>query len=301
MSIQNITFIVMAFALLALLSFGGYWMATSTQDEAQVDKGSSADRLEAILDRLDQSDARMKRMERSLAAEREIGVRPAGVKREEVEAIVAAALRGLADSATGRELTAATTAESEPAFDLEDTLRKLAKPGMSDEESMALWAMIGKSGQADAVMAYLEKKAKDEANSAEAQYAVGAAYIAQLRSGNLSQQEMGALGTKADAAFDRTLALDEEHWEARYQKAVSLSFWPPILGRQGEARRNFEVLIEQQARRQSEPGHASTHLLLGNLLQQMGKSEEARAAWRIGAELFPQNQALASRLLNSGN
>ena len=108
--------------------------------------------------------------------------------------------------------------------------------------------------------------------------------------------EAGLWAMKADQAFDDILALDEQHWDARFTKAVALSFWPPIFGKQSEAIRQFEVLREQQRHQTPSAGHGQTYLLLGNLYQQMGQTEKALQVWQEGAGIFPDMAELQAQI-----
>jgi len=111
--------------------------------------------------------------------------------------------------------------------------------------------------------------------------------------------EAGIWATKADKAFDAALAVDDHCWDARFSKAVSLSFWPPVFGKQGEAIKNFEVLTEQQASQPSDPKFAQTWLLLGNMYQQTGRMDQALATWQKGLALFPGNEALQAQIASA--
>ena len=87
--------------------------------------------------------------------------------------------------------------------------------------------------------------------------------------------------------------------DARFSKAISLSFWPPVFGKQTEAINNFEILAAQQAQQPQEPKFAQTWLLLGNVYQQIGKSEQALAAWQKGLSIFPDNAQLLQQIANA--
>jgi hypothetical protein len=80
---------------------------------------------------------------------------------------------------------------------------------------------------------------------------------------------------------------------------------PTARGRRGRlrktrlarrARRAFEILARQQSGTRAEPRHAETHLLLGNLYQQLGQADKALAAWQLGASLFPSHEGLHKQL-----
>ncbi|MHC4838807.1 MAG: hypothetical protein ACYTF3_11570 [Planctomycetota bacterium] len=101
---------------------------------------------------------------------------------------------------------------------------------------------------------------------------------------------------KSDGAYDKALAIDPQNWDARFSKAVSYSFWPPVFGKQAEAIGHFETLIEQQGSRPKEDRFVQTYQFLGNLYAQTGKQAEAEAAWRAGLEQFPDNSGLKQSL-----
>jgi tetratricopeptide (TPR) repeat protein len=103
---------------------------------------------------------------------------------------------------------------------------------------------------------------------------------------------------KADGAFDQALELDPRHWDARFSKAISLAFWPPIFGKQAGAVKNFETLMLQQeeAGGASQPQYAQTYQFLGNLYMQQGNSQKAREIWSRGLRFFPNDATLKESL-----
>ena len=68
------------------------------------------------------------------------------------------------------------------------------------------------------------------------------------------------------------------------------------MGKQRSAIAEFETLVAQQSGAAAHPGHAQTHLLLGNMYQQIGETDKAIAAWSLGAQLFPDDPQLAGQL-----
>ena len=101
---------------------------------------------------------------------------------------------------------------------------------------------------------------------------------------------------RAEKQWGDVLEQEPEHWEARYSRAIGQTFWPAFMGKQAEAIKNFETLIEQQERRTAQPGYASTYLLLGNVYSQQGKTEKAKEVWKRGLKQFPNNGDLKSKL-----
>ena len=141
------------------------------------------------------------------------------------------------------------------------------------------------------VLAELEALAKADPQNVDAKMALANGYMAYLQ----MDQSKWQLSMKADAAFDRVLAIDERHWEARFTKAVSYTFWPEFLGKRKEAVSHFETLVAQQESMPVEAHHAQTYLYLGNLLEAKDP-EQARAMWRRGSQRHPEDQALRERL-----
>jgi tetratricopeptide (TPR) repeat protein len=163
------------------------------------------------------------------------------------------------------------------------------------EHLLTLWAEIRDTGLLDDVVAECERRVAADSKKAYLKTDLGQAYLqkAFVFGGT---PEAFAWAMKADVAFDGALELDPRHWNARFLKATSLSYWPPSFGKQAEAVRQFEILIEQQSRQPSEPRFAQTHARLGDLYQQLGQAEKAKAAWHSGLVLFPDDTALKNRL-----
>src|SRR5690606_34168536 len=111
-----------------------------------------------------------------------------------------------------------------------------------------------------------------------------------------NQAETATLGMSADAAYTAALELDPTHWRARFAKAVGYTFWPHFLGKKTEAIRHFEILIEQQEAGAPQEGYQETYLFLGNLYDQRGEGEKARAVWERGLRLHPGSAGLKERL-----
>lgn len=168
--------------------------------------------------------------------------------------------------------------------------------GLEWEEAQALWKEVASAGKLDELVTLLEERAKARGNDPEAQTQLGLAYLQKtFRAGG--GPEAGVWASKADHAFDAALAVDETHWEARFQKAVSLSFWPPMLGKQPDAVKQFEKLVAQQeASGSKQKGYAATYLFLGNMHLQMGAKDKALAAWNQGLAQFPDNADLLKKI-----
>lgn len=194
------------------------------------------------------------------------------------------------------DLSGASSGAAEAApFDAKAAFAKLTGDDLTRAEKEALWVELRKAGKLDEVIAEYEALAASDPKNPEAQVALGQAYLQKIFEVG-SGPEAGVWATKADKAFDSALALDDANWEARFSKATSLSFWPPIFGKQAEAIRHFEILAAQQSHMTKDPQFVQTHLWLGNLYQQSGQMEKAVAAWQQGLLLFPDNAELKAKL-----
>lgn len=195
---------------------------------------------------------------------------------------------------------AAPAAPEKRFADAKSAVLELVAAGGFDEQQ-ALWKEIREAGLLDEVVAEYEARAESDPKNPELKVDLGQAYLQKIFEAGQGP-EAGKWAMKADKAFDGALALDANHWEARFTKATSLSFWPPLFGKQGEAIHHFEILVEQQAGQASQPQFVQTHLALGNLYQQSGQLEKAKAAWQQGLALFPGDAELAKKLeMASGN
>jgi tetratricopeptide (TPR) repeat protein len=178
--------------------------------------------------------------------------------------------------------------------ELDRLLGALLEPSGPSGRKQETWDEIAKLGLMDAAIAHLELRAEENPASAGARLDLGNAYLQKLNTAGELEKARWAI--KADGAFDAALAIDPGHWQARFTKAVSLSFWPPITGKREECIRQFETLISQQESAPARPEHAQSYLYLGNLYDIQGKSEKALEVWRRGSSLFPENRDLTSRL-----
>lgn len=165
---------------------------------------------------------------------------------------------------------------------------------LDEEGRQEIWNRIRESGQLDDVIALLEERAEKFSDDPDAQVDVASGYIQKIFEVG-EGPEAGLWAGKADKAYDRALALDDRHWDARFNKAISLSFWPPIFGKQREAISHFETLISQQENGAPEDRHAQSYLLLGNLYAQSGDTEKAEATWKQGLGLFPGDESLTAK------
>lgn len=213
--------------------------------------------------------------------------------------VVAAAVERYLAERAGDAVAAEESAQPEPvdgdARRVEDALAQLLSDDLDDGQKQELWSAMSKAGLSDELVAAFEARVERDPNDPDLRVELGAAYLQKIfEVGNGPAAGLWAM--KADAAFDAALELEPEHWDARFTKAVSLSFWPPALGKQNAAIEQFQVLLEQQKGQPKEPRFAQTYLFLGNMYQQTGQAEKALATWQEGLALYPADAELASQV-----
>lgn len=209
----------------------------------------------------------------------------------------------LIDAAVARHLAAgggaggladaAARGPSSGSFAADDVFADLRQGDRSWEALQEIWSGMSSEEQ-DAVLAQYEALAKANPLDANTQNELGEAYVHRLM--NADMAGMMEFGPKAERQFDRALELDDHHWSARFNKAMSLSNQPAFLGRRPEAIQHFTTLMEQQEGAAPESRHQQTYLFLGNLYAQSDKGDEARDVWQRGLERFPDSGMLRQRL-----
>jgi tetratricopeptide (TPR) repeat protein len=190
---------------------------------------------------------------------------------------------------------AAPEATSPAAKEIKQLVDTLVSRQVSFAQKQAAWKQLKDSGQLDQAISELEQRAAGDPKIAEYPAALGQAYL-QKASTIQDIPDQGILAMKADKSFDAALSLDPSNWEARFTKAVAMSYWPPQLNKGQEVIDHFTQLIEQQEAKAPQPQFAATYLMLGDHYQKTGKGDYARATWQCGAALFPGNPELRAKL-----
>ena len=261
--------------------------------------GAAPDELAALRQSLQRVEARQDELAAALErAELDGGGRPAAARISVSD--IEAAVRRYFEQQGRAAGSAADHGEDSPSVSAEELVARLFGGELESLAREELWQELRDQGRMDEILALMEERAEADPNDPQKQLDLGVAYLEKIQevgNGPLA----GVYAEKADAAFDRVLTLDENHWDARFHKAVALSFWPPIFGKQSESIHQFEILVSQQETETLVPRHVRTHLLLGNMYQQMGDPEKAVAAWKRGLELFPGDPDLAAQLTLAGH
>jgi tetratricopeptide (TPR) repeat protein len=196
----------------------------------------------------------------------------------------------------------APLAVPDPAADarlaFKQSMDTLLSPASTHEQRQAAWKQLMDAGQLDQAVAQLRQLMA--ANPQSSQYAgdLGEAYLKECTL-TKDVREQGILALNADQLFDTSLSLDPSNWEARFTKAVAMSYWPPSLNKGQDVIDNLNALIQQQQNLPTETQFALPYLRLGDYYQKTGDNSSALNAWQQGAALFPANEDLKSRLASS--
>jgi tetratricopeptide (TPR) repeat protein len=229
---------------------------------------------------------------------------PAGAEPQAVEPVApqpeqpaqpAAAPRG----AKATSYTAAAPANlAIEASSLSRTVDVLVSPQASHQQKQEAWKYLGEAGKLDQAIAELEKRTTNDPSNAECPAALGHAYL--HKCGTIQDvREQGILAMQADKLFDTALNLDSSNWEARFMKAVAMSYWPPMLNKGDEVIQHFQTLVQQQEAQTPQPQFAETYAWLGDQYQKAGRSDDARTVWQRGAALFPADEKLRTKLASA--
>jgi tetratricopeptide (TPR) repeat protein len=170
----------------------------------------------------------------------------------------------------------------------------------SAAEKHALFEELRKDGQLDAVITDLKQMAATDPNNPEIPTTVGEAELNEVRamkeSGTADNDQMGILAMQADQEFNDALKIDPQNWEAQFVKDASMYYWPANSERDNQVVNNLTSLIDQQEKMPSNPDFAQTYVLLGNEYQKIGQPDKAQAAWQLGAQQYPSDSTLQSKL-----
>ena len=193
----------------------------------------------------------------------------------------------------------APIAVAETAPDEADQIRRsvdqLVSPQTSMEQKYATWIRLRDENKLNQVIAELEQRATNNPASAEFPAALGQAYLHKITASK-DPRDYPVLGSMADRSFDTALDIDPANWEARFFKAMAMSYWPEEMNKRPEVIQRFTRLIEDQETQPSQPQHAQSYYWLGETYLKGGRPDYAEQVWRRGAALFPSDPMLQQKL-----
>jgi len=171
---------------------------------------------------------------------------------------------------------------------------------VSFTDRRALMQKLKEAGKLDQVIAELKQRAENNPDDPGIPTALGVSLMNKFPVPDFN--EAARLGLEIDQNFDAALKLDPAHWEAQYEKASSMSFWPDFAGNKGpEIIERLSNLLAQQQTATPQPEFSKTYVLLGRQFQKAGRLEEAQATWQAGLARFPNDPALQKALENAAN
>jgi len=171
----------------------------------------------------------------------------------------------------------------------------LVSPKSSYADRQAALKQLTESGRLQDATAELERRMSEDTNNPIYPAELGQAYL-RLCGTTKDVRAQAIWAMSADKSFETALNLDPANWDARFTKAVAMTYWPSDLNKGPEIVDNFNTLIAQQEKQAPEPQFAGTYDWLGKQYMQSGQADLARQAWERGAALFPNNQELQNHL-----
>ena len=184
------------------------------------------------------------------------------------------------------------------AVNLTEAVDLLVSPQASYEHKQAAWKRLREAGKLDQAISELERRAAADPQVAEFPAALGQAYLQKCATIQ-DVREQGFLALQADKVFDTSLNLDPSNWEARFTKAMAMSYWPSNMNKGDEVIQHFQTLIQQQETQPPQPQFAEAYAWLGDQYVKAGHSDYARTIWERGATLFPNHDGLKHKLAGS--
>ena len=271
-----------------LAAGAGYGAATLAGGRTSVDPAAAglADRVATLENRC--ADL-LQRLEASAASPAPVAPSAVTAPTREAATTVSPEAVAAAVDASLRSRGAAAGAAAEPEFDLDRDFAALsAKDFWSDP---TVWRRAFAAGRMDEVIARYEAAVKANPKDVDAQMQLAKACNAYVQMDPTKWQH----SMRADKAYDAVLSVDEGHWEARFSKAVSYTFWPEFLGKKKAAAEHFGILMEQQEQHPPQEQHVQTYLFLGNMLEAR-EPARAKEVWERGLRRHPDNAALREKL-----
>ena len=119
-----------------------------------------------------------------------------------------------------------------------EAIETLVSALASFDQKQVAWKQLKERGQLDMAVSELEQRTANDPGRVENVAALGQAYM--KKCGVIQDgREQAILAMKADQTLESALSLDPSNWEARYIKAVGMSYWPSQLNRGREVIEQF--------------------------------------------------------------
>jgi tetratricopeptide (TPR) repeat protein len=174
----------------------------------------------------------------------------------------------------------------------------LTSPRATYAERQAAWNQIQNAGQLKDAVNELTRRMNADTNDALDPAALGQAYLKLCGTTN-DVRSKALWAMNADACFETALNLDPSNWEARFTKAMAMTYWPASLGKGPEVIDQFNTLIQQQEQEPPQPQFAKSYDWLGVEYEKTGQPDLALQTWERGAALFPDDESLRNHLASA--
>jgi len=197
-----------------------------------------------------------------------------------------------------RKVALGQSAGADVSLLLDQAIETLVSAQAGFELKQAAWQHLKATGKLDEAISELEQRKANDPGRAEYAAALGQAYLKKCALME-DVREQAMLAMKADQTLEAALSLDPSNWEARYAKAVGMSYWPAQLNKQQEVIEQFQTLIQQQEGQPQQPQFARSYAWLGDQYQKAGYADYAVQVWQRGATLFPNNEELKGKLASA--
>jgi len=151
----------------------------------------------------------------------------------------------------------------------------------------------------DRAIAFFDKLTAKHPQAAYAWLNYGYSYVDKIPdAGSITQV---ILANNALTNFSKSIEL-KKTWIALFTRGNSYLYWPKIFGRAplGVADLEQAVVLSQKEPRQR-PVYVRGWIALGDAYWKTEQPEKAKATWREGLKLFPNNPELQSRLNRDGD
>lgn len=177
----------------------------------------------------------------------------------------------------------------------QQNLDTLISPQSTFAQKQAAWKNFKDPFKLDRLIATLEERVANSPQIPEFSAVLGQAYM--KKCGQTEDiREKATFAMKADQLLETALSLDPSNWDARFTRAVGMSYWPAQLNKSQEVIQEFTTLIEQQEALPPQPNFARTYAWLGDQYEKAGQLDNAKQVWKRGAALFPEDTDLKKKL-----
>src|SRR5271157_1542151 len=149
------------------------------------------------------------------------------------------------ETAVSNQASSAPAPGSVEAIAFTSAIDTLVSPHSTYAEKQAAWKQLQDSSRLADAAAELEQLMANDPKNALYPAALGQAYL-KLCATTTDVRQQAIWAMTADADFETALNLDPSNWDARYTKAVGMSYWPASLNKGDEVIQQFNMLIQQQ-------------------------------------------------------